>query len=133
QNQFVRIALLVLAPGIVVLLATRALWIPILFTEAFLAAGGMLVWQLAGELVAMLRQSLNISLLPRERLGFLVVQGVAYWGTWAAVSLVLLRPFGALGAAIGYLVANASLLVATWAYHRRALGFRFDSENARLL
>jgi O-antigen/teichoic acid export membrane protein len=133
QNQFLRIALLLFAPGIVVLLVSRAIWIPVLFSDAFLAGGAMLCWQLMGELAAMLRQAMNISLLPRERLGFLVGQGLAYWGLWVIVSYALLGRLGPLAAAVGYLVSNAVLLVATHAYHRAVLGFRVHPSNRRLL
>jgi O-antigen/teichoic acid export membrane protein len=133
QNHFVRIALLLFAPGIVVLLVSRALWIPVLFSDAFLAGGAMLCWQLMGELAAMLRQAMNISLLPRERLAFLVGQGFAYWGLWVLVSYALLDRLGPLAAAVGYLVANAVVLVATYAYHREILGFRVHPSNRRLL
>lgn len=133
QNQFLRIALLLFAPGIVVLLVSRAVWIPVLFSDAFLAGGAMLCWQLMGELAAMLRQAMNISLLPRERLRFLVGQGLAYWGLWVLVSYALLAHLGPLAAAVGYLVANAVLLVATYAYHREVLGFRIHPANRRIL
>jgi PST family polysaccharide transporter len=133
QNDFLRIALSVLAPGIVLLLCVRELWVPILYTPAFLAAGGMLCWQLAGELVAMLRQSMNISLLPRERLGFLVCQALLYWGGWTLLSVLLLPRFGAVAVAFSYCVANLLALVATYAYHRIALGYRVRSDNVRLL
>ncbi|HEY8517613.1 MAG TPA: oligosaccharide flippase family protein [Candidatus Binatia bacterium] len=130
QNDFLRIALVVLAPGIVVLLATRELWIPVLYTKEFLAAGTMLCWQLAGELVAMLRQSMNISLLPRERLGFLVFQAFLYWGGWAVLSWLLLPGLGAVAVALAYCAANVVALIATYAYHRAALGYRVQRENA---
>jgi O-antigen/teichoic acid export membrane protein len=133
QNEFLRIALVAFAPGLVILLVTRGLWIPVLFTDAFLVAGTMLCWQLAGELAAMLRQTMNISLLPRERLGFLILQGIAYWSLWALVSCALLGRLGALAAAVGYLVANVVMLIATYAYHRQVLGFRIDGTNRRLL
>ena len=118
QNDFLRIALAVLAPGIVVLLCTRGLWVPVLYTGAFLAAGPMLSWQLSGELLAMLRQSMNISLLPRERLGFLVFQAMFYWGGWALL-------VGAAAAAPGrdrrgrrLLRGERDALVVTYVYHR---------------
>lgn len=133
QNDFLRIALAVLAPGIVLLLCAREIWVPLLYTSAFLAAGPMLCWQLAGELVAMLRQSMNISLLPRERFGFLLAQAVLYWGSWVALSLVLLPRLGAVGVAAAYLGANLIALVVTYAYHHRALGYRVRRADARLL
>ncbi|MEW6270538.1 MAG: oligosaccharide flippase family protein [Thermodesulfobacteriota bacterium] len=133
QNDFLRIALVVLAPGIVALLATRELWVPVLYTEVFLAAGTMLCWQLAGELVAMMRQSMNISLLPRERLGFLVFQAVLYWGGWALSSWLLLPRLGAVAVAFSYWAANLIALLATYAYHRSALGYRVRRENVALL
>jgi PST family polysaccharide transporter len=133
QNDFLRIALGVMAPGIVLLLCTRELWVPLLYTRAFLAAGGMLCWQLGGELVAMLRQSMNISLLPRERLGFLVFQAVLYWGGWAVLSVLLLPRLGAVAVALAYCAANLLALVATYAYHRTALGYRVRADNVTLL
>ncbi len=129
QNDFLRIALTVLAPGIVLLLATRELWIPILYTRGFLAAGTMLCWQLSGELVAMLRQSMNISLLPRERLGFLVGQALFYWGGWTVLSVLLLPRLGSIAVAIAYLAANLLALGVTFAYHRSALGYRVRADN----
>jgi PST family polysaccharide transporter len=133
QDDFLQLVLAVLAPGIVVLLCTRDAWVPVLYTRAFLAAAPMLVWQLGGELVAMLRQSMNISLLPRERLGFLLFQAVFYWAGWAAVALVLLPHLGATAAAFAYCVANVATLVVTFVYHRDALGYRIRPDNARLL
>lgn len=133
QNDFLRIALSVLAPGIVLLLCARELWVPILYSGAFLAAGPMLGWQLGGELTAMLRQSMNISLLPRERLGFLVFQATFYWGGWVLLSLLLLPHLGAIGVAVGYCLANVLALIVTWIYHRGVLGYRVRSDNVRLL
>lgn len=133
QDDFLRIALAVLAPGIVVLLCVRELWVPVLYTPAFLAAAPMLTWQLGGELVAMLRQSMNISLLPRERLGFILFQAVFYWGGWAALALLLMPRLGATAAALAYCVSNVATLVVTFAYHHRVLGYRVRPDNARLL
>lgn len=133
QNNFLRIVLTLLAPGVLALLATREIWIPILFTEAFLVAAGMVAWQLAGELVAMTRQSMNISLLPRERLRFLVFQALFYWGVWALLSFTLIPHVGALAAAIAYFGANVLALVVTYGYHHAALGYRIQAENRRLL
>lgn len=133
QDDFLRIALAVLAPGILVLLCAREVWVPVLYSRAFLAAAPMLCWQLGGELIAMLRQSMNISLLPRERLGFLLFQAVFYWAGWALLSLLLLPRCGAIGVAIAYCTANVATLVVTFAYHHRALGYRVRRDDARLL
>lgn len=133
QNDFLRIALAVLAPGIVLLVCTRDLWVPILYTRAFLAAAPMLCWQLGGELVAMLRQSMNISLLPRERLGFLFCQAVVYWVGWAVGSIVLLPYLGAIAVALAYFASNAATLILTFAYHTLVLGYRVRADNLRLL
>ncbi|MDG2307240.1 MAG: oligosaccharide flippase family protein [Candidatus Binatia bacterium] len=133
QNNFLRIVLTVLAPGVLALLATRELWIPILFTPAFLAASTIVAWQLVGELVAMVRQSMNISLLPRERLRFLVFQALLYWGLWAGLSTVTMPYLGASAAAASYFAANLLALVVTYVYHHRALDYRVQGENRRLL
>lgn len=133
QNDFMRIAVLLLAPGIVLLLVTRELWVPLLYSRAFVAGGAILAWQLAGELVAMMRQTMNISLLPRERLQFLVAQGVGYWVGWAALSWLLLPRFGVLAVPFAYCVTNLALLLLSYDYHCRWLGYRLDAENRRLI
>jgi hypothetical protein len=133
QNDFLRICLAALAPGVILLLVTREIWISILYTEAFVAAGTMACWQLLGELVAMVRQSLNISLLPRERLGFLVFQAYLYWGLWTVLSWAGMSWLGAEAAAVAYLVANVAALLVTYSYHRRFLGYSLRGENRRLL
>jgi PST family polysaccharide transporter len=132
QNAFLRIGLLVLAPGIVLLLVARELWIPILYTRGFLAAGPLLAWQLAGELGAMLRQSLNISLLPRDRLRFLVAQAIGYWGGFALLSWSLLDRLGPVAVALSYCAMNLIVLVWCFVYHRRSLGFALDAQSRRL-
>ena len=133
QNDFLCIALALLAPGILILLVSREFWVPILFSVKFLGAGPILAWQLSGELGSVLRQSMNISLLPRERLRFLVLQGVAYWGAWAALSWILVPRLGALSAAVAYCVVNALMLVVSFAYHHRVLGFRLRPDSRALL
>lgn len=133
QNNFLRIVLTILAPGVIGLLALREVWIPILFSKAFLAAGTLVAWQLVGELVAMTRQSMNISVLPRERLGFLIGQAIFYWGLWALVATVSLPWLGATAPAVSYLVANLLTLGLTWWYHRTRFGYRLEAENRRLL
>jgi hypothetical protein len=133
QNSFLRIVLIVLAPGVVGLLALREIWIPLLFSKAFLAAGALVAWQLLGELVAMTRQSMNISVLPRERLGFLVFQALFYWGLWGAIATWTLPRLGATAPAVSYLAANLLALAVTWWYHRTRFGYRLEPENRRLL
>lgn len=133
QNSFLRIVLSILAPGVVLLLVSRDLWIPLLFSDAFLAASGVVAWQLAGELIAMTRQSMNISLLPRERLRFLIVQASLYWGTWSLLSWLSLAPFGPAGAAVAYFGANVITLGVTYGYHHLVLAYRVDRDNRILL
>lgn len=133
QNDFLCLAVLLLAPGIVLLLVLREVWIPILYSRAFLPAGPTLAWQLSGELVAMWRQSMNVSLLPRERLGFLAAQGVAFWGGWAALSLLLLGRLGVLAAPVSYCLTNLLFLGVSYTYHRRWLGYRLRPDSRLLL
>lgn len=133
QNNFLQIVLVALMPGVLALLATREIWIPVLFSEAFLAGAGMVAWQLAGELVAMIRQSMNISLLPRERLWFLVFQAFFYWGSWALFSILSLPRVGAIGVAFAYFAANVVALLVTYAYHHVRLEYRIQPQNRRLL
>ena len=115
------------------LLVLREFWIPLLFSEAFLPAASLLVLQLSGELVSMLRQSMNISLLPHRRLGFMVLQPTLFWGLWALGAMLGLSSFGLVAVAGAYLASNLVMWVVSWGYHRRVFGYRLDSDNRRSL
>ena len=133
QNELFRLIVALLPPGVIVLLVLREFWIPLLFSEAFLPAASLLVLQLSGELVSMLRQSMNISLLPHRRLGFMVLQPTLFWGLWALGAMLGLSSFGLVAVAGAYLASNLVMWVVSWGYHRRVFGYRLDSDNRRSL
>ena len=133
QNDLFRMIVAILPPGVVALLVLREAWIPLLFSEAFLPAASLMVLQLSGELVAMLRQSMNISLLPHRRLGFMVLQPTLFWGLWGVGTTMGLSFFGLAAAAGAYLASNLVMWVVSWGYHRRVFGYRLDRDNRRSL
>lgn len=133
QNNGLRISLLVLLPLTLALYALREAWIPLLFSPAFISAGGFLIWQFLGDILHAIRQNLNILLIPLVRLKYLVVDGVLYWGGWVVVAVLLLPRWGVVAVPVSYLLVNLVLALMAGVYSSLTAGFRLRRDNLMLL
>lgn len=133
QNDFARVALLLLAPGVLLLLTFRAWWIPLLYSASFLPAQEILLWQFLGTVVGTCTKSLNIVLIPLRRFRFLLLSEAGFWLAWGVPSLLLLERWGLLGLTVCYFAANALRFVVSAVYHHATTDFRFAPENWLLL
>lgn len=133
QNNLVKLGILILSPLTILLLLTRQIWIPLLYDSAFLTASSVLVWQFGGDLLRIMRTSINSSLLPQERFWVINLNEITYWLSWIIFMNILMPYVGILAAGIGYFLANLSQLPLNWFYHHRHLGFRMSPENKLLI
>jgi PST family polysaccharide transporter len=133
QNNGLRIGLLLLAPTTVALLCLREIWIPFLFSRAFLIAGPLLFWQFGADLLRTVRQNLNVVLIPLERLRFLFFEGVLYWGGWILLSIYMIPRLGIPGVTISYFLVNVVMVVIVYSYHALTTKFRFYTGNKILI
>ena len=133
QNNLLKTGILILAPLTIMLLLTRRIWIPLLYDNSFLAASTVLIWQFSGDVLRVIRTSINSSLLPLERFWVININEVVYWVSWILFMNVLMPFVGILAAGIGYFLANLLQLPLNWFYHHRHLGFRMSKENKLLL
>ncbi|MDD5466288.1 MAG: oligosaccharide flippase family protein [Anaerolineales bacterium] len=133
QNNGLRVSMLALFPLTLALYALREVWIPLLFSPAFISAGGFLLWQFLGDLFHAGRQNLNIILIPLIRLKYLVLDGVLYWGGWVALSVGLIPRLGVVAVPISYMIVNLALLLMAAAYSTLTAGFRLRKDNLLLL
>lgn len=133
QNDELRLGLLILCPLVLVIMLTRQVWIPLLYSREFLPAAPILIWQLVADVLRMIRISMNISLLPTDRLGFILVDGMVDWGGWLLLSVILLPVLGIMAIPMSYMVTAAVALLVSYAYHRRTTPFRIYRPNQTLL
>ena len=133
QNEALRLTMLVLVPMTTVVLLSREVWIPLLYSSAFLGAYTLITWQMAGNLLSAVNGAANLTNLPRERFGFILGQAVASSGIHLGSFMFLLPQIGILAAPASYSIAQALMTPAVLAYHRCREGFTFDRRNWWLL
>jgi hypothetical protein len=112
---------------------TRKFWIPILYSTEFLPAASLLVWQFFGDILRMIRISINTSLLPMDRLRFVLVDGLVDWGGWLVLSIMLLPSMGITAVPFSYMVVGLIALAIAIVYHYKTTTFRILRYNVLLL
>lgn len=133
QNQAMRLTMLVLSPIIVLLLVTRELWIPILYSPAFMASYTLITWQLVGEFFRSLKWGANIVNQPYERYKFIMLQSLAV-GVLSIIFFLLLKSkMGLVAAPISYALTHAVLFPFIYAAHRAYDNFRISRDNWMLM
>lgn len=133
QNNGLRIGILLLLPVSILLINTREIWIPLLYSSVFLVAGPMLFWQFAADLLRMLHTNFNVVLYPLNRLWFLFIDGVFYWGGWIVLSALALPKLGVAAVPISYFVVNLIAIILAYFYHKLTTTFQIYKENQILL
>jgi hypothetical protein len=133
QNDALRIGLLLVIPLTIGLIGLREIWIPLLYSPVFLPAAPFLAWHFAGDILRVARVSVNISILPLERFGYAIFDGVFSWGAWSILSLVLMPRMGLFAVPTTYLLINLIGLIIAYVYHTARTQYRLDSKNSTLI
>jgi PST family polysaccharide transporter len=133
QNHGLRLGVFVVTPVIIGLSALRDIWIPILYSSSFLAAAGILVWQFGADFTRVVRQSLNINLVPHERFGYIYWNAFLLWGGWMILSKLLIPHYGLPAVPISYFAVNFASAIIGFGYQRMKMGFQLSSRNRTLL
>lgn len=133
QNNSLRINLLLFSPLIAALFMLREIWIPLFYREDFIAAANIILWHFVGDLLRVVRESWNISLLPMERFGYLTAENLLHWGGWAVLSVSLLPRLGLEAVPLAYMIANALLFFPNLIYLLLRTRFTLWSQNRTFL
>jgi len=133
QNDGLRFCLLIITPFLVALLATREIWIPLLYSRAFLAAQGILVWQFLGDFFLVIRRCLNVDLVPTRRFGYLTLDGGLYALGMIGLAAGLLPVFGVYTVAVTSLILNLVLSGLSLAFHLRRTDLRLTPASRAIL
>ena len=104
-----------------------------LYSAAFLVAGPLFIWQFASDLIRVIRQNMNVVLVPLERLGYLLLDGAFLWGGWIFLSIIFIPRFGLIGVPMAYFLINLIMLIVAYVYHRTVIGFAIFRENKVLV
>jgi O-antigen/teichoic acid export membrane protein len=132
QNNSLRLGWLTLVPFTIALLAGREIWIPLLFSSAFLAVAPLFIWQLMGDVIFFVRMNILISMVPLEKMRNYFFEGVTYWISWTAFSVLFLNRWG-IGAVIGgYFLINLIFLAFDFTVQSRVNGFRLRQDNLQM-
>lgn len=132
QNQAIRTSLFILVPGLVLLATAWPLWIPLLYSREFLAAGAFLGWQAASDLLQAVRMHLNTSFLPMRKFTPLLIEAVVGGFGWVLLAEPLLPWLGLVAVPVAGLVVQVILFIGTLIYQYR-LGYRISRENSLLV
>jgi O-antigen/teichoic acid export membrane protein len=133
QNDATRLGLLILTPVIIGLLASREIWIPILYSNAFIGAYGLVGWQLFGELIRSIKWGPNMVNQPYERYTFIVFQSFANAIIFLGAFWLLLPSLGVLAAPVAYCINQSCLVLIALVGHYYYDRFKFELENFGLI
>jgi len=129
QNNILRIYMIALPPFLIILLAFREIWIPIVYSQEFLMAGSLLLWQFAGDLLATFRINITSSLIPKEKFAYLILEKLSFWAGWIGFSLWLMPQWNLIAIPLGYFAANLALAIVSVTYQQIIMNFYLTKAN----
>ena len=133
QNNGLRVSLLSIVPFSIALLAGREIWIPFLFSSAFISVAPMLIWQVLGDLLFITRQNILITLIPFEKIKNYLIEGLLYWSGWTISTVVCIPKFGIQSPLVTYFAINVVMLIGDIFYQSKASGFKLSSANRTMI
>ena len=132
QNNAARLLLVILMPLISVILISRELWIPILYSVSFLSAAELLGWQLVGDLIRALGWTPKFTLITKEHFGFLIYSQLVHFGSQLGLFLLLFPRLGLISAPIAYAASYFVLTLITLIRQKIVEGFSYSERNWKL-
>ncbi len=133
QNNSLRVSLLVLAPFTLALLAGREIWIPILYSNAFISIAPLFIWQFMGDLLLIVRQNILITLIPFEKIRNYFIEGVVYWVGYVLMAVLGIHVWGIKAPLVAFFIINVMMMMGDILYQSKVSGFRLRRDNQLLL
>jgi O-antigen/teichoic acid export membrane protein len=133
QNNGIRLGLLGIFPIITLVYGLREIWIPLFFSNEFLAAGNLLLWWIIGDIFKALWVILDVDLIPLGRLSFIFLRALLYCGGMVLLTVPFMPYLGLEVIVTGYLIMNIIGFVVSFVYHLRSTAFRFNTDNLLLM
>lgn len=133
MNRVGRAMFLLLVPVLVVMLLFQDWLVRLLYSRDFLAATGILQWQLVGGSFRMAGWTLGAPLLVVASPAFVLVQEIVWDMLYLAGVILLPRTLGIAGVGVAFAVASALHAGLLAVYMRRRMAFRWSPTNRVLL
>jgi antigen flippase len=129
-NTQLLIALLVAAPGVMVLIAAAPAVVTLLYSSAFDDAAGLLRIMLLGDLLRLAAWTLGYILIARRARRLFVATELLYNCLLISATALLISPLGLDATAVAYVLAQVASLAWTLAFVRSTSGFLLSGTNA---
>lgn len=133
KNDALRLSFLIFTPLIVLILVFRDIWIPILYSRAFLDAYSLIGWQLVGDIFLVVYWPANISLAPREQFGVIIRQTLLLSAFQLGSFWLLLPLMGLVAAPLSYALAHGLMMPIVLFDHYNYDRFFYSSRNWALI
>jgi O-antigen/teichoic acid export membrane protein len=126
-NEQTEVALILVGPALILLMAFAPLVVRVLYTAEFLEAANTLRWQILGDLLKTISWPLGFVLLASESgRTYLFVEAIAAI-VFVGVVALLVEPLGVEGAGIGFLAMYLVYAPVVYAVARQRIGFRWST------
>lgn len=132
-NQMTRIALFIIIPIFVMLLALRDFIIPLIYSNDFMLSSTLLPLQIAGDYFKVIYWTGSYSALPTGRFRTYLTISISWDVIYLVTFPLLLSVGGLLGAVVAYPITQVVALIFILLYERRNIGLHFTSENRRMM
>jgi len=129
QNDALRLLFLTLMPFMILLLVFRGVWIPLLFSQAFLGAYSLIGWQMIGDFFRAVTWAANLTIIARERFSFLVGLNIIFYSVQLGSFWLLLPHIGLKAAPVSYALANGIVMPLTLIGHYLYDRFVYSPRN----
>lgn len=133
QNNSLRVSLLILIPFSLMLMTGREIWIPILYSSAFLSIAPLFIWQFMGDILLVVRQNILLTLIPFEKIRNYFIEGMTYWVGYVLLAIVMIPQIGIQAPLIAFFTINACMLMVDVLYQSKVSRFRLRQDNLLLL
>lgn len=133
RNDALRLSFLVFTPLIVLILVLRNIWIPILYSSAFMGAYSLIGWQLVGDIFLVVVWAANISLVPREQFGFIIGATLGFCALRFGSFWLLLPLIGLHAAPVSYALAHGLMTPIILFVHYKYDRFFYSRRNWALI
>lgn len=130
-NEQAEISLLLALPGVLATLALAPWVIRLFYSDGFVVAADILVWQMAGMLLRVMSWPMGFMVMAKGRGGIFIWTEVVAFSSYVALAWVGLQWFGLSGVGMGFFGMYVIYVVMMYGVVRMLSGFRWDRQYLR--
>ncbi len=133
-NTTLKFLLILYTPLIIIMFTFRTFFISILYSDEFLSAKDLLIFQLSGDFFRALSWVFNIWLIPNLKIKQWIIFDLIFYLLFFGLFYYMLNSdFGIKSVSIAYLLAYGFYLIINFAYTKYSLAFKYRNKNLKSL